>query len=118
MIAFISNLIKSVGEQEESGDLEYDWLENYWKGSGFEIYRVPLNKVFGGLTFSNSAQKIYKRFGAILFGIEIIVDEQPKILLNPGDFIMPITSQKQKVNGYIIAEDKETADEISKYSDY
>jgi len=44
IIALIGNLITSAGEQE--GDMEYEWLNEYTKGMGHEIYRTDLSFKF------------------------------------------------------------------------
>lgn len=110
LVALISNLITSSGEPK--ADLEIKWLEEYWKGKQFEIYKTALSSKFVGKSFSWVAAKIYKDFRAIIIAIEIESDESTRILPNPGDFIIP---NSHRVTGYIIAEDKSVADQIGTY---
>ncbi|EWS75923.1 calcium-activated potassium channel protein (macronuclear) [Tetrahymena thermophila SB210] len=108
LIALVNNLITSSGSPTDN--LEYKWLEDYWKGQGFEIYKVLLSHKYQGRTFSQAALSIYKNYKAILFGLELISTESSRLFLNPGSMYIPSTYE---VIGYIIAEDKETADNIS-----
>jgi hypothetical protein len=45
---------------------------------------------------------IYKKFEAVLFGIEIISDDQERIFLNPGELKLP-ENNEEKIMGYIIS---------------
>ena len=110
LVALISNLITSSGEPK--ADLEIKWLEEYWKGKQFEIYKTALSSKFIGKTFSWVAAKIYKDFRAIIIAIEIESEESTRIFPNPGDFVIP---NSHRVTGYIIAEDKSLADQIGTY---
>lgn len=57
---------------------------------------------------------IYKKFEAVLFGLEIVSDDQERIFLNPGDLKLP-ENLDDRIFGYIISQDKSTADEIANY---
>ena len=113
LITVICNLITSSGEPPEKEELQADWLYEYWKGQGFEIYKTQLPVYFYKKPFSQVVMTIYRKFGAILFGIEIVEGEDSQIFLNPGNFIIP--DNLDKVLGYIISPDKGVADEISNY---
>ena len=107
LIALVTNLINSTDiESDESIE---KWLEEYWHGIGFEIYKTQLSKVFKGKTFSEAASIIYRKFNAILFGIEVSNGRNGNtICINPGASF----SIKDGNVGYIIAEDKDVADQI------
>jgi len=45
---------------------------------------------------------IYKKFEAVLFGLEMMSDDQERIYLNPGDLLLPI-SLEIRIMGYIIS---------------
>ncbi|CAD8157114.1 unnamed protein product [Paramecium pentaurelia] len=112
LIAFISNLITSSGNPP---NLPQKWLNEYWIGQGFEIYKTLLPNFFRGKSFTQTVLILYKQFQVILFGIEISSpNDYEKNLLNPGDIILP-SNPNYRVMGYIICKDKETADEISIY---
>ena len=42
LIAMISNLVSSMSDPEE--EFEDEWLNQYVEGTGFEIYRVKIEK--------------------------------------------------------------------------
>lgn len=109
LIAMITNLINSAGDLESDSSTP-KWLEEYWHGIGFEIYKTQLSKVFKNKTFAEAANIIYKKFNAILFGIDL-ESGKPKICINPGSKKLV----KDDIVGYIIAEDKEVADKIRDY---
>jgi hypothetical protein len=112
LVALIANLITSSGEPPKRSDLEFEWLEEYWKGKQFEIYKTSLSSFFYGKSFSSVAAYVYKYFRAIFFAIEIGSGENTQIFPNPGNFILP---ENQRVTAYIIAADKDVADKISNY---
>lgn len=107
LVALISNLITSSGEPK--ADFDIKWLDEYWKGKKFEIYKTYLSPLYLGKSFSWVAEKIYKDFRAIIIAIEIEFKDFTRIFPNPGDFIIPYG---YRVTGYIIAEDKSVADQI------
>jgi hypothetical protein len=110
LVALISNLITSSGEPPSKSELESDWLEEYWRGKQFEIYRTHFPPRYIGKTFSWVATNIYRNFRAILFAIEIHDRVPSRIIPNPGEYVI---TDRSKVSGYIISEDKSVADEIS-----
>ncbi|CAD8072511.1 unnamed protein product [Paramecium primaurelia] len=112
IIALIGNLITSAGEQE--GDMEYEWLNEYTKGMGHEIYRTDLSFKFQGKSFSEVATIVYNEFKGILFGIEFDIGKYTIIRLNPGSYIIPNTTEAN-VHAYIICEDKKVADQVATY---
>jgi hypothetical protein len=69
---------------------------------------------FKGITFSQAAQKIYREFNAILFAMEIGSGDGSRLMLNPGQLKIP-SSRDTPVYGYIIAGDREVAEDISKF---
>lgn len=109
LIAMITNLVNSAGDLQADSSTP-KWLEEYWHGIGFEIYKTQLSKVFADKTFSEAAAIIYKKFNAILFGIEAESARGSKICINPGNKRL-----KEDNVGYIIAQDKEVADSIRDY---
>lgn len=62
--------------------------------------------MFQDKTFAEAASIIYKKFNAILFGIEVDSARSSRICINPGTKML----NKSEIIGYIIAEDKEVAD--------
>ena len=111
-MALIANLIASSGEPPKRSEIDNEWLEDYWHGKGYEVYKVTLAAEFCGERFSWVASKIYKKFRAILFAIELGIGDNSKIYTNPGDYVLPKGS---KIVAYVISEDKEIADAISEY---
>ena len=114
LITVISNLITSSGDPPDPEALPYNWLHLYWTGQGFEIYKTQLHNFFRGKTFANSVLLIYKKFEAVLFGIELITDQNSRIFLNPGDMQLPL-HPNTKIMGYIISQDRSVADDIAVY---
>lgn len=111
LVAMISNLITSSGEPKT--DIDIKWLEEYYKGKQFEIYKTFLASKYLGKTFSSVAEKIYRDFRAIIIAIEIELADSTRIFPNPGDFIIPTN---HRVTGYIIAQDKSVADQIGSHN--
>ena len=70
-VALISNLISSSNDPPNKSELEYQWLEEYWKGKAYEIYQIKISQNFAGKSFSWVAEMIYNNFKAILFALEI-----------------------------------------------
>ena len=52
LITVICNLITSSGEPPEKEELQAEWLYEYWKGQGFEIYKTQLPVYFHKKHFS------------------------------------------------------------------
>jgi hypothetical protein len=57
---------------------------------------------------------IYKKFEAVLFGLELVSDDNERIFLNPGEMMLPL-SHDIRIMGYIISQDKGVADDIASY---
>jgi len=57
IINFVSNLISSTGEIEETG---IEWLDQYAEGMGHEIYRIKLSHKLENKTFGEISGMIYK----------------------------------------------------------
>lgn len=108
----VSNLISSSGEPPKRAESDNEWLEDYWHGKGYEVYKVYLSSEFHGQKFSWVAAKIYKKFRAILFALELGQNENARMYNNPGDYVLP---RGHRITAYVISEDKEIADAISDY---
>lgn len=107
LVAMITNLINSA-EDRATDSSTPEWQKEYWHGIGFEIYKTQLSKAFYDMTFAQAASLIYKQFNAILFGVEVEQAKTTRICINPG--LKKLL--KEENIGYIIAEDKEVADQI------
>lgn len=117
IIALISNLIMTSNIDVNENFLESNkWLEEYIKGKGYEIYKVSL-EAFRAEKYEDIVKSIYDEKGVILFGINIEdkVDLHALVLLNPFGFVLPINNDIN-VYGYLLAEDKSTADEVISWS--
>ena len=40
LVALVNNLITSSGDAPKKGEVEFEWLEEYMNGKGFEIYKT------------------------------------------------------------------------------
>lgn len=89
-------------------------MREYMNGMGHEIYRVPLSAKFEGEKFCAFAKMIYKNLQAICFGLELKLEGQTLVLLNPGNYEIKDTLE-YNVHVYVICEDKSVADEVSTY---
>lgn len=94
--------------------MDSEWLNEYTKGMGHEIYRTNLSFKFSGKSFSEVAIIVYNEFQGILFGIEFDIGKHTIIRLNPGSYIIPDTLTAD-VHAYIICEDKKVADLVATY---
>ena len=112
LMALVSNLISSSGEAPKRTETDNEWLEEYWHGKGYEVYKVQLSSEFHGQKFSWAAAKIYKKFRAILFALELGQNENARMYNNPGDYILP---RGHRLTAYVISEDMEIANAISNY---
>lgn len=112
LVSFVANLIASSGEPPKRSENDNEWLEDYWHGKGYEIYKVHLASEFHGEKFAWVASKIYKKFRAILFALELGTGDNTRIYTNPGDYTLP---KGNRITAYVISEDKEIADAISEY---
>ena len=66
-----------------------------------EMYRVPLEpSTFAGYYFMSIANQIYKVFGIILFALEVVVNNETKVFLNPSDYLF----EEYPHFGYVIAQ--------------
>lgn len=118
IITMISNLVISAGEIEIDNDDTAEWEKEYADGRGHEIYRTPLNDYLKDMSFTQISSIIYKAFNAIVFALEIQVEEQTIIRLNPGNFyIDKIVGDRDdiKIFLYIICSDRECAEKIENY---
>jgi len=105
-------LILSAGDPPKRTEQDNEWLDEYFHGKTFEVYKVTLSNAFVGKKFTWVSAKIYKKFRAILFALELGIGDSTKIYPNPGDLII---TKSSKITGYVISEDKEIADAISNY---
>jgi len=112
LVSFVANLIASSGEPPKRSENDNEWLEDYWHGKGYEIYKVHLASEFHGEKFAWVASKIYKKFRAVLFALELGTGDNTRIYTNPGDYTLP---KGNRITAYVISEDKEIADAISEY---
>lgn len=119
IITMISNLVISAGGREDEADEETSpWQKEYSDGRGHEIYRTPLNEYLKDKSFTQISSLIYKQYNAIVFALEIQVEDQTIIRLNPGNFyIDKIVGDRDDVQVfiYIICSDRECADKIENY---
>jgi hypothetical protein len=80
------------GDNNETEDLDKDdqdnWVGEYQRGCGWEVYTTRLNPMFSGTTFAVLADILYQRIGVVLFGL--LVEDLKKdraharMLLNPA----------------------------------
>ena len=63
-------------------------------------------------TFSEVANIIYSQCDAMMFGIELEIDERTIIRLNPGKYVIPDTIDNC-IYAYVICEDVAIADRIT-----
>ena len=67
-------------------------------------------KTFAGLTFNFVSQQLYKNFKVTLFALEVTIDDQTQVHLNPSDYIL----EDHVTYGYVIASQLPN---ISQFSD-
>ncbi|EAR83473.2 cation channel family protein (macronuclear) [Tetrahymena thermophila SB210] len=113
IISLIGNLIQSTSAEVTDNE-PTKWIREYKNGLGHEMYRTTLSVTFSGQTFSTIAAKVYEKFQAILLGMEIDIEGQTVIRLNPGSYIVRNTPENN-VHVYIICEDKNVADKVASY---
>lgn len=122
LVVLITNLIKSSKNPpkeflEQKQNENFRWLNDYWQGKKYEIYRIEIPSVYAGRSFSDIAHEVYKDQGFVLFALEIVIKDRPngEILLNPGSTKLPVPYSSNVAYtyfGYIIAPDKELAEMI------
>ena len=110
VVSLISNLITS--SDQESGSSQEEWLKQYYIGSGHEIYRVAIPKIFENMRFSRVAAFIYSTFGCVLFALEVVINRRSQIILNPSSMRLTNISMN-RMNGFLMCLDKKTADSVS-----
>lgn len=81
----LGNLILSAGDIEYK-DENQQWMNEYLQGNGHEIYRTQLSYKFEGKKFKEVAAIIYNEYQGILFAIELDIQGQKIIRLNPGTY--------------------------------
>jgi len=81
ILALLSNLLMSSSSLPHGTDSE--WLKEYAEGRGHEIYRIPLGDNYKNYTFLEIVKDIYSKIHAITFAVEIEIDGNTIIKLNP-----------------------------------
>ena len=109
IISFVSNLIASSEDAEDSDDEE--WLQQYKEGMGHEIYRKKLSIQMENRYFSDVVKLIYKRLNAIVFAIDVICNQKTIVRLNPADFLVN-NIEENNIYVYCICPGPEIADQI------
>ena len=94
-------------------DDQDNWVGEYQKGCGWEIYSTQLSHMFAGTQFATLADILYQRVGIVLFGM-LIEDlnkdkSHVRMLLNPADFVIP-DQELVSVEAFVIAENKNASD--------
>lgn len=114
LVVMITNLIKSSLDPpkklESFESKNWNWLNDYWSGKKYEIYRIEIPSSYCDQQFCSIANDVYKEEGLLLFALEIVVNAKQSgdILLNPGNFKLPkpkSSSNKYTYYGYIMAAD-------------
>ena len=107
------NAKKDMGIDVLDDDNESEaWMNEYKHGCGWEIYTTIISQSFAGAKFSVLSNLLYQKLGIILFGLQIsdiYYTGKRRIVLNPGDYIIP-TSEEYFVEGLVIAENKTSSD--------
>ncbi len=114
IIAFLGNLVKSASEQDRDS-VQHVYLKEYLSGMGHEIYRVKLSPWFAKHKFTDIASIVYKQFRGIIFCLELQIDGEALVILNPGNYEIP-EKLKNCTFVYIICEDKDVADQVTIYN--
>jgi hypothetical protein len=73
------------------------------------------NVFIQGKSFLDSAKIIYQKFQGIAFALEIQIEGQKIIKLNPGHYILQINREKH-VYIYMICEDKYQSEQLTYYN--
>ncbi|CAD5218532.1 unnamed protein product [Bursaphelenchus okinawaensis] len=86
-----------------------EWLNEYLRGAGMEMYTETLSPSTVGLTFPEAAELLFNRLGLLLLAIELKDDEKKEcnIAINPG----PATIIQPQTQGFFIAQ---SADEVKR----
>ncbi|RLN94411.1 hypothetical protein BBJ28_00011173 [Nothophytophthora sp. Chile5] len=91
---------------------EQSWIKEYYAGAAKEMYLIHLSKKYTGLSFSQTAVKIFTETSGtvLLIGVEVLFsDDDPRffhgsesrVLLNPGDSLI----MTAWIQCYVIADD-------------
>ncbi|KAI5056590.1 hypothetical protein GOP47_0028408, partial [Adiantum capillus-veneris] len=108
---FVINLFKSGLKLRNS--LPGSWIQQYCHGQQQEIYPVILPLFFfeNYLSFDEAAEIVYREFEIILFGLDILTDEETReVVLFPRRRILMSSDI-----GLVIAEDLAIAEKVSMY---
>jgi len=113
LVAVIANLISSSGSPPV--DLPKEWLNEYWQGKEYEIYRVSVAQRYAHWEFSKFAHSVYKNDRAIVIALELGSGDFPRVIPNPGNYQLP--SNTSGLSVYVIAPDVDIAQRISRRED-
>jgi len=118
----IMNLLTSFADDDDEGDGDGEtkdddemnnWLGEYQKGCGWEIYTTELADMFEGMKFAELSESLYQKLGVVLFGLQIedLTKDKAhiKMLLNPADFVIP-SKETFKIDAFVMATDKAHSD--------
>jgi len=116
LISLISNLIASASSKKNQ-EQDPEWLQEYMRGMGHEIYRVQIYEqdFQGPFTFIAMANLIYEEHNAVAFALEIEQRGAQKsiIRLNPSNFDFT-DWQNYYYYIYMICEDEAVAKKVQK----
>ncbi|KAL3125406.1 hypothetical protein niasHT_002134 [Heterodera trifolii] len=86
-----------------------EWLNEYLRGAGMEMYTETMSHSFAGMRFRDAAELLFTRLGLLLLAIELKDDEKKEcnIAINPG----PSTVIQSQTQGFFIAQ---SADEVKR----
>eukprot|EP00947_MAST-08B_sp_MAST-8B-sp1_P005779 g5779.t1 len=100
LCTMVTSLVSS-SDQPSAKELSLfpEWLQEFLRGSGNEIYRKQLPGVFAGWRFLDLAVEVYEELGALLFGLEISTRDgkhlEPRVLINPTTMRLPRFLQRR-----------------------
>ena len=118
--ALMFNMLSSFSDEElaESAkqDIDEEWEQEYQNGFDWEMYSAALDPSCGGRKFKEIAQIVYRDSQVVLFalgvakvekytyeGKEKVTYKSYRIILNPGDAIIPTDTENYKVEAFVIA---------------
>jgi hypothetical protein len=95
-----------------------DWLAEYSAGCNWELYCVPLSRVFEGSKFVETSFIVAQRTNILLIGLYItdLNCGLSKVLLNPATFVIPM-GDKFEVSAIVMAKNKQNAMQLSQLCD-
>lgn len=91
------------------------WINEYLRGMQNEIYRIPFEaEIFSGISFSVVSQHIYKQLDLILFALEVEVNGEVRVFVNPSDYVF----EDIRHYGYVIAAQLPNISELQNFRFY